>query len=98
MKYKFVLVILLGLLTNIAVANQRPTTKKQCLKNCSEVMHPEKKKALDEQLLALRQQKEQETDLRKIKKLEEQEQALIDRHEDYIEAICVPICADNPAS
>lgn len=96
MNRKSVVLVLLVLLANLSWAGDRATSKKQCLKNCQEVGFAEKKKRLDEQLLEIRKLKDEEKDIRKLNKLEEKEQDLLENYEDHVERTCQYICEGNP--
>ena len=95
MNGKFLLVVLACLLTNVSSAQVRERPKKDCLRICKQSEFPQNAR-LHEQLLEIRKQKEQELDIRKKNELEDKEQALIERRDDYIDKTCAYICSGNP--
>lgn len=95
MTIKIMLLVTAALVSNLSSAQVRERPKKDCLRICKQTPFPQKAK-LDEQLFELRKQKEVEQDIRKKNEIEDKEQSLVERYEDYADKTCEYICSGNP--
>ena len=97
MKKILVLCALACAFIHTASAQIKERPKSECLKACNELDGFKGMERIERKLAEVRDKKKSETDLRKLKQLDEQEQELVDERDDRRQDVCRYICEHNPA-
>jgi hypothetical protein len=97
MKTKIVLAFLMAAFTLSSTAQMVPRPKRECTSLCIErdPSNP-RKTVFEEKLKQIRDKLKNETDSAKTKSLRQEEEDLIDQHQDDLEKMCKAICKNNP--
>jgi hypothetical protein len=92
-----VLFMLASVFSFSAVAQQMPSTKRECTRRCitGDPANPRKVK-FEEKLRQIREKKKAETDDAKLQELAKEEEQEIENHKDDLEKMCTVICRNNP--
>jgi hypothetical protein len=98
MKFNLIIFLMISACSLTASAQVgKSSTRQQCTSRCiaADDEHP-KKTQFEARLEKIRMKKKAETDLAKLKELEQAEKMEIEKHQEDLEQLCRRACASNP--